>query len=240
MPRRDARSLQCANPRSERCSARCRLATLRVGNRPRHIPYVRANVNAMMKVPVASAFLGLHAMATAAPLCHKYPASVVVLNGAVSSGAAEGAPAVAGAEVTIYPAQGASTTALPEGISDGRGQFSIALPADGSDGIRHAVARRGESVALAAIVGAASRRHVACRAGLRPTTLLGRYPAARVSAQSLPSTTSNVSPAWATRRSISRSPKSVAGVHAPPALSSFPMSRARQTAAWPSIFAVEP
>jgi len=55
-----------------------------------------------------------------------------------------------------------------------------------------------------------------------------------------PSSTSKVRPASRRSRSIRRSPKIVAGVQKPPAVFSFPMSRARHRPAWLSIFAVEP
>jgi hypothetical protein len=67
------------------------------------------------------------------------------------------------------------------------------------------------------------------------------YAAQRESAHSCESdTSSKVSPEWAVSRSISRSPKIVAGVQKPPGVAALSTSSARHAAAWPSILPVEP
>lgn len=109
----------------------------------------------MANVLVAWAALAVSALASAAPpVCTTNAGCVVVLDGMVSSGAS--GIAIAGAQVTIYHAQRASTRALAAGTSDASGKFSITLPADGDEGIRYAVARKGRTIELAAVIGTAT------------------------------------------------------------------------------------
>jgi len=111
----------------------------------------------MMKLLVALASPGVSALATASPpACPKNSSCVVLRDGTVSSGAGASAIAIAGAQVTIYQARGGSPRALAAATSDGDGKFSIGLPAEGDDGIRYAVARKGKSIELAAVIGTAT------------------------------------------------------------------------------------
>lgn len=111
------------------------------------------------KLLAALMLFGLATLATAAPSdCTRNPRAscddaVVLLAGTVSSGGDASALGIAGAEVTIYQAQGGSTRALAAVKSDGSGNFSIELPVNSNEGIRYAVARKGKSVELATVIG---------------------------------------------------------------------------------------
>ena len=111
----------------------------------------------MPKLLVALMLLGGTALATASPPgCNKHSGCVVPLDGAVASGTGPNAIAIAGAAVVIYEAIGSSPRVLAAGTTDSNGQFSIRVPVDGNDGIRYAVARKGKTLELAAIIGAAT------------------------------------------------------------------------------------
>ena len=110
-------------------------------------------MKSMMKSGVAMVALLVVSIASAAPKCKTPAECVLVLDGTVSSGVGGSALPIAGAAITIYQARDGGPKALGRGTSDGSGHFSIDLPADDSDGIRYAVARKGNAVELATIIG---------------------------------------------------------------------------------------
>lgn len=79
--------------------------------------------------------------------------ALVTLDGTVLSGAAPLSSAIAGAEVTIYQARHGGPKVLATATSDLDGAFSVALRAKDDDGIRYAVARKGEHIELAVVIG---------------------------------------------------------------------------------------
>jgi len=110
-------------------------------------------MKSMLRLGVALASLLVVTAASAAPGCKKPEHCVLVLDGMVSSGVGGGAVPIAGAVVTIYQTRDGEPKSLGAGTSDGNGHFRIDLPADDSDGIRYAVARKGNTIELAAVIG---------------------------------------------------------------------------------------
>jgi hypothetical protein len=98
------------------------------------------------------ALLGLGTVAAASDNCSQ-STGCVPLTVTVSSGAGASAIAIPGATVTIYQTKPGSPRVLAEGTSDDEGQFSLKLPPDGNDDIRYAVARKGQAIELAAVIG---------------------------------------------------------------------------------------
>jgi streptogramin lyase len=107
----------------------------------------------MRGLSIALLSLCIAVSAMASPESCSKDSSCVRLDGVVSSGAGSSAIAIAGAAVTIYQAHESSPQVLAIVTSDANGKFKIELPVDGNDGIRYAVARKGKSVELAAIIG---------------------------------------------------------------------------------------
>jgi hypothetical protein len=136
--------------RGWRAPSACRHAT--GSTAPTQANHEEDAMKAMTKLLVVLVSLCTAALATAAPEACKKKSDCVPLAGTVSSGVA----GVAGAAVIIYQADGNSPRVLATATSDAAGQFSVALPADGKDGIRYALARKDETIELAAVIGMAT------------------------------------------------------------------------------------
>lgn len=86
--------------------------------------------------------------------------ALVTVSGMVSSGGTGSAVPISGATVSIYEAESASAPVIASGVTSATGSFSISVPTDSSGNVYYAIASKGSTIELMALLGNAPLQSV--------------------------------------------------------------------------------